>query len=493
MLSLSVRQISRKLQDGVIVPSDVCTACLYQAEKLKKLNIFVRLTKEVAEHQAKESDVRYTNGNVRSLLDGIPVAVKDNYCTRNIETTCSSRMLESFKPPYNATVVQKLQDAGAVLLGKCNMDEFAMGSGTVDSIHGPTKNIWQSGEKYTLLRNVGERATSVEQVQGCNSTHGSKMVYQELHHLSSHSNKEGSSSPSEEGDWFIAGGSSGGSAVAVASGAVFAALGSDTGGSTRNPAAYCGVVGLKPSYGLLSRHGLIPLVNSMDVPGILTRTVDDAATLLNILAGHDLLDSTTVQDSFIPLDLSQDIDISRIRIGIPKEYNCPGMSDEVMETWSGVADILERAGAEVVQVSMPHTPSSIACYSVLNQCEVASNMARYDGIEFGLRTAENRSTEELYASTRSQGFNETVRGRILAGNYFLLQRNYPHYFLQALKVRRLIAQDFTHAWSSGIDVLLTPTTLTDAPRYSQFISRDNREQCASQDYCTQPANMAGNN
>ncbi|PNF29833.1 Glutamyl-tRNA(Gln) amidotransferase subunit A, mitochondrial [Cryptotermes secundus] len=359
MLSLSVRQISRKLQDGVIVPSDVCTACLYQAEKLKKLNIFVRLTKEVAEHQAKESDVRYTNGNVRSLLDGIPVAVKDNYCTRNIETTCSSRMLESFKPPYNATVVQKLQDAGAVLLGKCNMDEFAMGSGTVDSIHGPTKNIWQSGEKYTLLRNVGERATSVEQVQGCNSTHGSKMVYQELHHLSSHSNKEGSSSPSEEGDWFIAGGSSGGSAVAVASGAVFAALGSDTGGSTRNPAAYCGVVGLKPSYGLLSRHGLIPLVNSMDVPGILTRTVDDAATLLNILAGHDLLDSTTVQDSFIPLDLSQDIDISRIRIGIPKEYNCPGMSDEVMETWSGVADILERAGAEVVQVEKEHSHGQV--------------------------------------------------------------------------------------------------------------------------------------
>ncbi|XP_021936916.1 glutamyl-tRNA(Gln) amidotransferase subunit A, mitochondrial isoform X2 [Zootermopsis nevadensis] len=467
MLSLSIRQISRKLKDGALLPSDVCAACLYQAEKLKTLNMFVRLTKEVAEIQAKEADSR-------CLLDGIPVAVKDNYCTLNVETTCSSQMLENFKPQYNATMVQKLQNAGAVLLGKCNMDEFAMGSGTVDSIHGPSKNIWQSGKC----------ATSIEHV------HSVKVKCREFYQLSPPSSK-GSCSTVEEDDWFIAGGSSGGSAVAVASGTVFAALGSDTGGSTRNPAAYCGVVGLKPSYGLLSRHGLIPLVNSMDVPGILTRTVDDAVTLLNVLAGYDPLDSTTIRDDFIPLDLSQDIDISKMRIGIPQEYHCPGISDEVLETWSEVADILEKAGAEVVSVSMPHTPSSIACYSVLNQCEVASNMARYDGIEFGLRTAENRSTEELYASTRSQGFNEIVRGRILAGNYFLLQRNYSQYFVQALKVRRLIAQDFARVWSSGIDVLLTPTTLTDAPRYSQFISRDNREQCASQDYCTQPANMAG--
>lgn len=482
MLSLSIRQISRKLQDGVFLPSDVCAACLQQAEKLKKLNIFVRLTREVAEIQAKEADSRYINGNIRGILDGIPVAVKDNYCTLNIETTCSSRMLETFRPQYNATVVQKLQDAGAILLGKCNMDEFAMGSGTVDSIHGPSKNIWQSGEKYTLIRNTEKSEESTERIQGYNAIHDSKMGCRNLHQLSS---------LNSEGDWFIAGGSSGGSAVAVASGTVFAALGSDTGGSTRNPAAYCGVVGLKPSYGLLSRHGLIPLVNSMDVPGILTRTVDDAATLLNVLAGRDPLDSTTVKDDFITLDLSQNIDITKIRIGIPKEYHCPGMSVEVVELWSEVADILEQAGAEVIQVSMPYTPSSIACYSVLNQCEVASNMARYDGIEFGLRAAEDRSTEQLYAATRSEGFNEVVRGRILAGNHFLLQRNYSQYFVQALKVRRLIAQDFDKVWSSGIDVLLTPTTLTDAPRYSEFILRDNREQCASQDYCTQPANMAG--
>ncbi|XP_069700875.1 glutamyl-tRNA(Gln) amidotransferase subunit A, mitochondrial [Periplaneta americana] len=447
ILSLSMRQVhvlnlqvGQRLRDGALSPTDVCDACLQQAERLAQLNMFAQLTRELARAQAREAAARYRQGESRGLLDGVPVAVKDNYCTLGVETTCSSVMLKDFNPSYNATMVQKLRDAGAVLLGKCNMDEFAMGSGTVDSIHGPCKNVWQP--------------------VGCR-------------------------------DWFIAGGSSGGSAVAVASGTVFAALGSDTGGSTRNPAAYCGVVGLKPTYGLLSRHGLIPLVNSMDVPGILTRTVDDAATILNVLAGHDSLDSTTISEDFPPVDLSEDIDMSKLKVGIPKEYHCPGMSAEVVEAWGEVTDILEQAGARVVQVSMPHTPASIACYSVLNQCEVASNMARYDGIEFGLRTAEDRSTDELYAASRSQGFNETVRGRILAGNYFLLQRNYAPYFVQALKVRRLIAQDFAKVWASGVDVLLTPTTLTDAPRHSEFVARDNREQCASQDYCTQPANMAG--
>ncbi|PSN44413.1 Glutamyl-tRNA(Gln) amidotransferase subunit A [Blattella germanica] len=276
------------------------------------------------------------------------------------------------------------------------MDEFAMGSGTVDSIYGPTKNIWGSSHKCRLVSKTPE--SRQENFQTSRST--------------------------DENDFFIAGGSSGGSAVAVASGSVFVSLGSDTGGSTRIPASYCGVVGLKPSYGLLSRHGLIPLVNSLDVPGIIARNVDDATSVLNVLGGHDPLDSTTVPDKFAPINLENGVDIKQFKIGVPQEYRCPEMSDEVVETWGMVADILENAGAQVVKIRIE-------------------------------------------------------------------SRSYSQYFVQALKVRRLIAEDFTKAWASGVDILLTPVALTDAPLYSSFTSKENRAQCAEQDYCSQPANMAG--
>lgn len=272
----------------------------------------------------------------------------------------------------------------------------------------------------------------------------------------------------------------------------FRALGSDTGGSTRNPASYCGVVGFKPTYGLLSRYGLIPLVNSMDVPGIMTRTVDDCIDIFNTIAGPDPLDSTTIKTTFIPIiseDLSS-LSIKDIRIGIPKEYHCVGLSQEVLEIWTQVADLLETNGAHVQKVSMPNTSSSIFVYSILNQCEVASNMARYDGIEFGHRAIDNSSTEQLYAKSRAEGFNSVVKNRIVSGNYFLLRKNYEKYFLKALKVRRLISQDFNKAFST-VDILLTPTTLSDAPLLEDFVKNNNRDQCAIQDFCTQPANMAG--
>ncbi|KAG6462399.1 hypothetical protein O3G_MSEX013237 [Manduca sexta] len=315
-----------------------------------------------------------------------------------------------------------------------------MGSGTIDSIFGPTRNPW----KY------------------------------------------------DNENWNITGGSSGGSAVAVTTGSCVAAIGSDTGGSTRNPAALCGIVGLKPTYGLVSRHGLIPLVNSMDVPGILTRNVEDAAIILNVISGPDDLDSTTLKQDMKPVEL-RDIDMSKVTIGIPKEYHCPGMSEEVIETWKYVTDLLETEKCSVKSVSLPHTSVSIAVYSILNQCEVASNMARYDGIEYGLRTGETYSTEELYASTRLKGFNNVVRSRILAGNYFLLTRNYDKYFIKALKLRRLISDDFKNVFNGvdKVDLLLTPITLMDAPSYNDFSMKNNRDQCAFQDYCTQPANMAG--
>lgn len=279
--------------------------------------------------------------------------------------------------------------------------------------------------------------------------------------------------------------------MAVASGTCYAALGSDSGGSTRNPAAYCGLIGLKPTYGLVSRHGLIPLVNSMDVPGILTRHVDDALIVLNAIAGPDSADSTTLKREYQPISLPENIDVSGLRIGIPKEYQLKNLSNEVNECWQNVARILEEAGAKIISVSLPHTEFSIVCYSVLNKCEVASNMARYDGIEFGYRANETFSTEELFAKTRSTGFNDVVKSRILAGNYFLLSENYENYFVKAMKVRRLIAEDFNALWNMEIDLLLTPTTLSDAPMYRDFIKADNQTQCSMQDYFTQPANMAG--
>lgn len=350
------------------------------------------------------------------------------------------RMLQDFVPPYNATVYQRLEDAGAILVGKTNMDEFGMGSGSVDSIFGPTKNIWSK---------------DIE-----NPT--------------------------------IAGGSSGGSAIAVASGFCSAALGSDTGGSTRNPASYCGVIGFKPTYGLLSRHGLIPLVNSMDVPGILTRTVDDCVDIFNTIAGPDKFDSTTVKQPFRSMTIpgNAELNVKKLRIGIPREYSCEGLSQEVLEVWTKIADLLEESGAEIKELSMPYTSSSIFVYSILNQCEVSSNMSRYDGIEFGHRADDETSTENLYAKSRAEGFNSVVKNRILTGNYFLLRKNYENHFLKALKVRRLIADDFVKAFLS-VDLLLTPTTLSDAPLLRDFTKNNNRDQCAVQDFCTQPANMAG--
>lgn len=289
----------------------------------------------------------------------------------------------------------------------------------------------------------------------------------------------------------ILGGSSGGSAVAVATGTCYAALGSDTGGSTRNPASYCGLVGLKPTYGLVSRYGLIPLLNSMDVPGILARTVDDAVLILNAIAGPDQADPTTVQREYAPINLCKTIDISNLRIGIPKEYGVQGISEEIEKCWEKVSCLLEEAGANVVPVSLPHTDYSIVCYSVLNRCDVASNLACYDGIEYGHRADEWGSAYELYKRSRSDGFNDVVKGRILVGNYFLLAENYEKYYIKAMKMRRLIAQDFDVLWNNNIDLLLTPTTLTEAPNYDEFVQLDNQTQCLIQDHCTQPANMAG--
>lgn len=438
------------LREGRISPTELCRKCLNRIKKTQNLNAYITVTEELALKQAQEAEDRLLKGALKGPLDGIPFAVKDNFCTKKIKTTCASKMLKDYVPPYNATVVQKLLDQGAVLMGKTNMDEFAMGAGSTDGAFGPVRNPWSYSAPYRDWTGADP-----------------------------------------ESEWVISGGSSGGSAAAVASLTSFLALGSDTGGSTRNPGALCGVVALKPTYGLVSRHGLIPLVNSMDVPGIMTRSACDTATVLGILQGRDVRDSTTVPSAPSLEELPEDLDVRELRVGIPKEYHAPGLSKEMLAQWSRVADMMERAGARVEQVSLPHTQHSIVCYHVLCHAEVASNMARFDGLEYGHRSSVDSSTEAMYSTTRHEGFNDVVRGRILSGNYFLLRQNYERYVLKAQQVRRLIAEDFEGVFRQGVDVLLTPTTLGDAARHTDFLREDNRTRSAQEDVFTQPANMAG--
>jgi len=411
----------------------------------------------MAMEQGRESDTHYREGRPRGALEGVTIAVKDNFCTKDLKTSCGSLMLDNFISPYNSTVVQRCLDQGAVMVGKTNLDEFAMGSGTIDSYIGPTKNIWGGEVPYTLVDKMGK---VVVEHSGTNS------------------------------EWVVAGGSSGGSAVAVASGVAVASIGSDTGGSVRIPSAWTGVPSIKPSYGRVSRHGLIPLVNSLDCPGLMARTVRDLGMVLNCVQGIDIMDSTSVESDPIDNSLLEDFSVQGLKVGIPQEFRCEGMSDEVVESWSKVARLLEEGGAKVEPVSLPHTALAVPCYSVLNPCEVASNMARYDGLQFGLRGEASTSTEDMFAESRARGFNEVVRGRILAGNYFLLKKHYNEFYMQALKVRRMVLQDYLSAWSK-VDVLLTPVTLTTAPTFSSFTMRDNRSQTATQDFCTQPINLAG--
>ncbi|XP_042241099.1 glutamyl-tRNA(Gln) amidotransferase subunit A, mitochondrial-like [Homarus americanus] len=460
----SIGDVVSQLKQRALSSMELCEAALQRQDSVARLHPFITCTSDVARESASLSQKRYGSGENRGPLDGIPVAVKDNFCTSGIQTTCGSVMLQNYVPTYSATVVKRLQKAGAVIVGKTNLDEFGMGSGTIDSTFGPSKNIYRSGIKYDLL-------LSNREPDGLDSRFPTAAV--------------------EDEDWYVAGGSSGGSAVSVASGSTFLALGSDTGGSVRNPASYCGVVGLKPSYGLVSRCGLISLVNSMDVPGLFGRYVDDVAAMLSVVSGLDPQDATTVPSDLQSLQLPENPSLEGLVIGIPKEYHCPGMKKEVIDTWTKVADLMENCGAQVREVSLPHTKYSIICYSVLNPCEVASNFTRYTGVFYGHRVESSHSMEAMYALTRSAGLNDVVKGRILAGNYFLLKENKNRYFKQALKVRRLISQDFDKVWSSGVDLLLTPVTLSTAVRYSEFNNVDNRTQQATQDFCTQAANMAG--
>jgi len=454
MLHLSAKELNRNILNGNLSVVSLLQQTFRRIDLIKDLNAYITENEENAILSAEQLDERRLESRSSlSLLQGLPIAVKDNFCVEGMKTSCGSRMLDNFTAPYSATVVERSVAAGAIVVGKTNLDEFAMGSGTIDSFYGPTKNVWRSGLDYRLEDQSGE---SLEAETG-----------------------------SLQSSWAVAGGSSGGSAVAVAAGSAVFGLGSDTGGSVRIPAAWCGIPSLKPSYGLISRHGLIPLVNSLDVPGLMARTVEDLDMYFRILSGRDENDSTTVD-----YKCEETVDIKSLKIGIPHEYFCDGMTDEVVQSVSDACNLFENNGAIISPASLPHTDLAVPCYSVLNPCEVASNMARYDGLQFGLRGEDETSTEALFAETRALGFNEVVRGRILAGNYFLLKKHYREYFLQALKIRRMILNDFNSVWKD-VDFLLTPVTLSDAPSYEDYVREDNRTQTAKQDHCTQPVNLAG--
>ncbi len=373
------------------------------SEHNHKLNAFVKVLADSALKMAEESQKRFEAGSSKSLLDGIPIAIKDNIAIEGIETTAGSKMLQGFVPPYEAEVITKLKEAGAVILGKTNLDEFAMGSSTETSVFGPTKN------------------------------------------------------PADETR--VPGGSSGGSAVAVASGMSPLALGSDTGGSIRQPASFCGIVGFKPTYGTVSRYGLFAMASSLDQIGSMASTVEDAEILYNIIKGYDKKDSTSIDINQIS-NLKSQNDISKIKIGIPKEYFAEGLDPKVKKVIEEAIEKFKKMGAEIKVVSLPNSKYAMTCYYIIMPVEVASNLARYDGIKYGY-SAKAQNSLDVYLKTRSEGFGAEVKRRIMLGTYTSSAGYIDQYYNKAQKVRSLIRQDFNQVFKD-VDFILGPVAPTTA-------------------------------
>ncbi|MEJ0041324.1 MAG: Asp-tRNA(Asn)/Glu-tRNA(Gln) amidotransferase subunit GatA [Rhizomicrobium sp.] len=388
------------------VSSKELTAAFVKAiADARPLNAFVTETPERALEMAVASDVRIAHGDIRPL-EGLPLAIKDLFCTKGVRTTAGSRILSSFVPPYESTVTQNLWDAGAVMLGKTNMDEFAMGSSNETSHFGPVSNPWRARNSNANL---------------------------------------------------VPGGSSGGSAAAVAANLCLAATGTDTGGSIRQPAAVTGTVGIKPTYGRCSRFGIVAFASSLDQAGPMTRTVRDAAILLKHMASVDPRDSTSVDRPVPDYEADLENSIKGLRVGIPKEYRVAGMPPEIDDLWIKGQAWLKDHGAEIVEVSLPHTKYALPTYYIVAPAEASSNLARYDGVRFGHRAGHARDITDLYERSRAEGFGTEVQRRILIGTYVLSSGYYDAYYLRAQKLRTLIARDFDEAYKR-CDVLLTPAT-----------------------------------
>jgi len=425
---LTLKEATDLINRRVISPAELVESILSRIDAVEKsIKAYVTVNRE----GACDSAVRAENGNRRGRLFGIPIAVKDNICTKGVRTTCSSRILENFVPPYESTVTSRLINEGYILLGKTNLDEFAMGSSTENSGFFVTHNPWD-----------------VKRVPG---------------------------------------GSSGGSAAAVAADECIAAIGSDTGGSIRQPASFCGVVGLKPTYGRVSRYGLVAFASSLDQIGPITKRVEDAAILLNLIGGHDPRDSTSVDMPLPDFTSVLGKEIKGLKIGIPREYFIEGVDKEVEDAVRNAIKRLELLGAIPVEITLPHTEYAVATYYILATSEASSNLARYDGIKYGLRV-EGNNLLEMYMNTRQHGFGAEVKRRIILGTYALSSGYYEAYYRKAQQVRTLIKQDFEQAFKE-VDVVITPTTPTPAFRIGEK-STDPLQMYLS-DIFTIPVNLAG--
>lgn len=437
LTQLTLAQARDGLNARQFSATELAKAHLDSIEAAKALNAYVLVTPEKALEGAKASDERIAAGNA-GLLEGIPLGVKDLFATEGVRTTACSRILENFVPAYESTVTAQLWRDGAVMLGKLNNDEFAMGSSNETSFFGPVVNPWRRNGSDTAL---------------------------------------------------TPGGSSGGSSAAVAAGLCLGATATDTGGSIRQPAAFTGTVGMKPTYGRCSRWGAVAFASSLDQAGPITRTVRDSAIMLRSMAGFDPKDSTSINRAVPDYEAAIGRSLKGLKIGIPKEYRLDGLSEEIDALWQRGADWLRDAGAEVVEVSLPHTSYALAVYYIVAPAEASSNLARYDGVRYGLRVP-GKDIVELYENTRAAGFGHEVKRRILIGTYVLSAGYYDAYYVKAQKIRTLIKQDFENVYASGVDAILTPATPTPAFGIGEKASASPIEMYLN-DVFTVTVNMAG--
>jgi aspartyl-tRNA(Asn)/glutamyl-tRNA(Gln) amidotransferase subunit A len=437
LLDLSLTQARDGLRDKQFTASELTDQFLGAIDALNpRLNAYITVTADAARAQAKQADVEIAQNRLRPLT-GLPLAIKDLFCTEGVRTTAGSKILGAFVPPYESTVSANLLRDGAVFLGKANLDEFAMGSSNMTSAYGGVENPWK--------RRQDSRAI------------------------------------------LVPGGSSGGSASAVAAHLALGATATDTGGSIRQPASFCGIAGIKPTYGRCSRWGIVAFASSLDQAGPLARTVRDCAVLLGSMAGHDPKDSTSVDRPVPDYEAACERGIKGLRIGVPREYRAEGMPGEIEALWQQGLAWLRDAGAEIVDVSLPHTKYGLATYYIVAPAEASSNLARYDGVRFGLREP-GRDLTELYERSRAAGFGAEVQRRVLIGTYVLSSGYYDAYYLKAQKVRALILRDFTEVFSK-VDALLAPTAPSAA--FAQGENMDDPIKMYLNDVFTVPSNMSG--
>ena len=438
MNAWSLAQARDALRSKQVTSVELTEACLSAIEGADALGAFVHKTPELALDLARAADQHLASGDAPDMC-GLPIGIKDLFCTKGVPSQAASRILEGFKPEYESTVSQKLRDSGAVMLGKLNMDEFAMGSSNETSIYGDVVNPWKLGEQA-----------------------------------------------------LTPGGSSGGSAAAVAADLCLAATGTDTGGSIRQPAAFTGTVGIKPTYGRCSRWGIVSFASSLDQAGPMTKTVRDAAIMLEAMSGHDPKDSTSADFAVPNFEAMLNGDIRGKKIGIPREYRMDGMPDEIEALWQEGQDMLKSAGAEMIDISLPHTQYALPSYYVIAPAEASSNLARYDGVRFGHRAAlaAGDGITEMYEKTRAEGFGPEVQRRIMVGTYVLSAGFYDAYYNRARKVRALIKKDFDDVFATGINSILTPTTPSAAFALGGMADADPLEMYLN-DVFTVTVNLAG--